>query len=83
MDRPRNPPLVKAVELSKRYGLGSVILDNVSFEAEKGDFVSLIGPSGCGKSTLLKLIDVLEEDDDVQTVWGNYDISDEVMEKQG
>ena len=56
MDRPRNPPLVKAVELSKRYGLGSVILDNVSFEAEKGDFVSLIGPSGCGKSTLLKLI---------------------------
>ena len=33
--------------------------------------------------TLLKLIDVLEEDDDVQTVWGNYDISDEVMEKLG
>ena len=33
--------------------------------------------------TLLKLIDVLEEDDDVQHVWGNYDISDEVMEKLG
>jgi len=32
-------------------------------------------------STLLKLIDVLDDDDDVQTVWGNYDISDEVMEK--
>ena len=31
--------------------------------------------------TLLKLIDVLDDDDDVQTVWGNYDISDEVMEK--
>ena len=31
--------------------------------------------------TLLKLIDALEDDDDVQTVWGNYDISDEVMEK--
>lgn len=28
---------------------------------------------------LLNLIDALEEDDDVQTVWGNYDISDEVM----
>ncbi|HBQ54688.1 MAG TPA: YebC/PmpR family DNA-binding transcriptional regulator, partial [Erythrobacter sp.] len=32
-------------------------------------------------STLLKLIDALDDDDDVQTVWGNYDISDEVMEK--
>lgn len=31
--------------------------------------------------TLLKLIDVLDDDDDVQTVWGNYDISDEVMDK--
>ena len=31
--------------------------------------------------TLLKLIDILDDDDDVQTVWGNYDISDEVMEK--
>ena len=36
-----------------------------------------------GAGTLLKLIDALEEDDDVQTVWGNYDISDEVMDKVG
>ena len=33
--------------------------------------------------TLLKLIDTLDDDDDVQTVWGNYEISDEVMEKLG
>ena len=33
--------------------------------------------------TLLKLVDALEEDDDVQTVWGNYEVSDEVMEKLG
>jgi transcriptional/translational regulatory protein YebC/TACO1 len=32
---------------------------------------------------LIKLIDALEEDDDVQTVWGNYEVSDEVMEKLG
>ncbi len=30
---------------------------------------------------LMKLIDALEEDDDVQTVWGNYEVPDEVMEK--
>ena len=34
-------------------------------------------------ATLMKLIDALDDDDDVQTVWGNYDISDEVMESLG
>ena len=33
--------------------------------------------------TLLKLVDALEDDDDVQTVWGNYEVSDEIMEKLG
>jgi YebC/PmpR family DNA-binding regulatory protein len=32
---------------------------------------------------LLKLVDTLEEDDDVQTVWGNYEMSDAVLEKLG
>ncbi|MXP14935.1 YebC/PmpR family DNA-binding transcriptional regulator [Altererythrobacter confluentis] len=36
-----------------------------------------------GASTLYKLLDVLDDDDDVQTVWGNYEISDEIMEKLG
>lgn len=31
--------------------------------------------------TLLKLIDTLDDNDDVQTVWGNYDVPDEIMEK--
>ena len=30
---------------------------------------------------LMKLIDALEEDDDVQTVWGNYDVPEEELEK--
>jgi len=34
-------------------------------------------------ATLLKLIDVLDDDDDVQAVWGNYEISDEVMADLG
>ena len=32
---------------------------------------------------LMKLIDTLDDDDDVQTVWANYDVSDEIMEKLG
>jgi len=33
--------------------------------------------------TLLRLVDMLDDDDDVQTVWGNYEVSDAVMEKLG
>ncbi len=32
-------------------------------------------------ATLMKLIDALDDDDDVQTVWGNYDVPDDVMDK--
>ena len=31
-------------------------------------------------ATLMKLIDALEDDDDVQNVYGNYDVSDEDLE---
>ena len=34
-----------------------------------------------GAATILKLVDVLEDNDDVQTVTSNFDVSDEVMEK--
>ncbi|MEG3123808.1 YebC/PmpR family DNA-binding transcriptional regulator [Sphingomonas sp. GB1N7] len=34
-------------------------------------------------ATLFKLLDSLDDDDDVQTVWGNYEVSDDVMEKLG
>ncbi|KPF77507.1 transcriptional regulator [alpha proteobacterium AAP81b] len=38
-----------------------------------------VGEADAGQ--LIKLIDALEEDDDVQTVWGNYDVADEIMER--
>lgn len=32
------------------------VLNDIDFNIEEGEFVSLAGPSGCGKSTILKLI---------------------------
>jgi NitT/TauT family transport system ATP-binding protein len=39
----------------KRFEGGVLAVDQVSFDAAPGEFISVIGPSGCGKSTLLRL----------------------------
>ena len=48
--------------LAKRFG-DSLILDELSFTIEKGEFVTLLGSSGCGKSTLLRCIAGLTQPD--------------------
>lgn len=45
---------------------------NLAVDVEEGD-----------AQTLFRLVDALDDDDDVQTVWGNYEVSDAVMEKIG
>jgi len=49
-------PLIVVDHVGKVYGNGTVALDDISFNVNEGQFVSLVGPSGCGKSTLLRMI---------------------------
>lgn len=53
-------PVVRISHVSKRYGSGPVVLDDISLDIAPGEFVCLLGASGCGKSTLLNLIAGLE-----------------------
>jgi len=46
----------------KSYGR-KLVLDNLSFDIQEGQFVILIGPSGCGKTTTLKMINRLVKPD--------------------
>jgi lipoprotein-releasing system ATP-binding protein len=36
------------------------VLDDISFEAHRGEFLTLVGKSGCGKSTLLYILSTMD-----------------------
>jgi len=44
----------------KEYG-SRVVLENVSLEVERGEFISIVGASGCGKTTFFKMLLVEEQ----------------------
>ncbi|MHC1683855.1 MAG: ATP-binding cassette domain-containing protein [Clostridiaceae bacterium] len=48
-----------------------LILSNINFSVEKGDFITIIGPSGSGKSTLLKIISSLKDASEGRILFNN------------
>ena len=48
-------PILKVKDLTKRYG-GLTAVNEVSFDVEPNEILSIIGPNGAGKSTIFKLI---------------------------
>lgn len=47
--------ILQVKNLTKKFG-GLTAVNDVSFDVEKGEILSVIGPNGAGKSTLFKLI---------------------------
>ncbi len=48
--------MIEFKNVSKKYGTGTVAVDNANFTIEKGEFAFLIGNSGSGKSTIIKMM---------------------------
>jgi putative ABC transport system ATP-binding protein len=75
------PPVIKLQGLSKVFTTDEVethALADVSFDIDRGDYVSIDGPSGCGKSTLLSILGLLDS-----PTGGSYELNGrEVAELQ-
>ena len=56
--------VIEIQDLVKDYRVGEMVvhvLKGISFEIERGDFVSIMGPSGSGKSTLMNILGCLDK----------------------
>lgn len=56
-------PIIKAQQLGKVFKTEDMLshaLQDIDFEIQQGEYVSISGPSGCGKSTLLSILGLLD-----------------------
>lgn len=67
--------IIEIQGISKVYG-DNTVLDNLSLNIRKNEFLTLLGPSGCGKTTTLKIIAGFETADSGKIVFDENDISD-------
>ena len=69
-----NENIIELRNISKQYE-DNKVLDNLSLNIRKNEFVTLLGPSGCGKTTTLKIIAGFENADSGCVMFKNEDIS--------
>ncbi|CEO16361.1 ABC transporter spermidine/putrescine ATP-binding protein [[Clostridium] sordellii] len=67
--------IIELRNLSKRYD-DNQVLDNLSLDIKKNEFLTLLGPSGCGKTTTLKIIAGFEYADEGKVLFEEKDITD-------
>ena len=67
--------IIELKGITKSYGKDT-ILDSLSLNIKKNEFLTLLGPSGCGKTTTLKIIAGFETADSGQVVFENNIIND-------
>lgn len=65
--------IIEVKNISKKFE-DKVVLDNISFNVEKGDIFGLIGPNGAGKSTLINIMTGLLDPNNGTITIGGYDI---------
>jgi cell division transport system ATP-binding protein len=67
--------LIQLFHVTKRWSNDPPVLDDVTLQVEKGEFVWLTGPSGAGKTTLLRLLFCADEPTDGQIIVGGRNVN--------
>ncbi|MBO5131254.1 MAG: ABC transporter ATP-binding protein, partial [Romboutsia sp.] len=67
--------IIELRNLSKTYE-DNKVLDNLSLDIKRNEFLTLLGPSGCGKTTTLKIIAGFEYADEGNVLFEEKDITD-------
>ncbi len=67
--------MLQIKNLTKVFPTGTVALNNVSFDVEDGEFLTIIGLSGSGKSTLLRCINRLIEPTSGTILWNDRNVT--------
>ncbi|MER7198357.1 ABC transporter ATP-binding protein [Streptomyces sp. CB01635] len=67
--------MIRFEHVTKRYADGTTAVDDLSFEVNEGELVTLVGPSGCGKTTTMKMVNRLIEPSEGRIFLDGDDIS--------
>ncbi|SED29130.1 ABC transporter ATP-binding protein [Rhodobacter sp. 24-YEA-8] len=76
-------PLLSLSHLSRSFGAGQAVVDDLSLDLAAGEILALIGPSGCGKTTTLRMVAGFETPDRGQIRLAGRDVTGIAPEKRG
>lgn len=66
--------IIRVKHVSKKFK-SKTVLEDISFEVMKGEFLSLLGPSGCGKTTILRMLIGIEKPSSGKIIKNGVDIT--------
>ena len=73
---------ISVLNINKKFN-GQIVLEDVSFDINEGEFVSMLGASGCGKTTLLKILIGIEHPDSGAVFKDGVDITGNLPSQRG
>jgi lipoprotein-releasing system ATP-binding protein len=75
--------VLKATNINKYFRDPTLfhVLKDISFEVDRGEFVSIMGKSGCGKSTLLYILSTMDTDYEGKLLIDGEDLSQKTADE--